>query len=73
MKIVMGLTEIYVNGFKFQLHKKSAVHTAFTLVQAFCHLMFFKYEIQVLHDMIPRQSIKINAIAEGSAASIFRV
>jgi hypothetical protein len=69
----MGLTEIYVNGFKFQLHKKSAVHTAFTLVQAFCHLMFFKYEIQVLYDIIPRQSIKINAIAEGSAASIFRV
>jgi len=53
MKIVMGLTEISVNGYKFQLHKKPAVHIAFTLVQAFCHLMFFKYEIQVLHDVIP--------------------
>jgi len=53
MKIVMGLTKISVNGFKFQLQKKSAVHTAFTLVQAFCHLMFFKHEIQVLHDIIP--------------------
>jgi hypothetical protein len=69
----MRLTEISVNGFKFQLQKKSAVHTAFTLVQAFCHLMFFKHEIQVLHDMIPCRSIKINATAEGSAASIFRV
>lgn len=35
--------------------------------------MFFKYEIEVLRDVKPHWSIKINAIAEGSDASIFKV